>query len=563
MLNLLIMASVRAHHYAASLLIGAVVLATFAWAGFRIPTVEASCGTGEAINLSVPAPGQPISGTVTLTASTLNSNPQPSAVTFMITAPNPSPVTLGQATQSPVTAGTWVLPWNSATQPNNSYQFVAVAQYGTNTTLDCPSTPISANIINAANPSPNTPPTPTSATPQLSVAIYPNVWNAGAGTAASNKFTVNGNFTDPQGTTPVTPANGATFLWRTNAGTINSSTDQAVTLTATSQPGTYNIGVQVTMMGLSATAQGTVTLTNTPKPTPGASVTPSPSPSGTPMPPASYSYNGQTYQLSSSEAQQLTSNPTIFHPTTATNSDPYLAVSTLGCLQMALGSAYEPIAAGTTAPQLSQRLAADDCFTGSNKIPATLAPIEPTVITQIPTETDVVSIGSVSNETISGKDGTKIKAIVVSGVSTPNSSLFVYVFSDPMVLRAQTDSQGKWTYVLVNPLKPGHHEIYAVSQKDSANFVRTPAVPITVAAAATNSSTPSLVIDGPLQPAQVTFGIASLLMLGLAIFLLIRLSRHGKVIPATQPTPTLIQPATAPASAPLPTPTDDSSHGAT
>src|SRR5258708_31651459 len=39
------------------------------------------------------------------------------------------------------------------------------------------------------------------------------------------------------------------------------------------------------------------------------------------------------------------------------------------------------------------------------------------------------------------------------------------------------------SYVLQNPLKPGEHKIYAVAEKDSNNFVRTPAVPIAIAAA--------------------------------------------------------------------------------
>jgi hypothetical protein len=562
------MASVRAHHYAASLLIVAVILGSIAITGFRVPTILASCGTGGPITLTAPSAGANISGTYNFTATT-GSGSLPTSVTFEETAPNQYPLGQGQRT---TTYGTWTLPYDTTTSqtPNGAYQFAVMAQYGTNTTSICTSAPVQANVANpvTSNPSPAPSPSPAGA-PHLTVGINPANWSGPAGSQAG--FAVDGNLYNGQTVTAITPPNGATFSWHTNAGTLSTTSQPGVNLTTTTKPGTYNIGVQVNMAGLTATASANVTVgptivsTSPPSgsPQPAASGSPSPSPASSP-PPTSYTYNGQSYQISPVQATQLSSVPTIFHPTAPTNSDPYLAISTLACLQKALGSAYVPIAAGTQAPQLSQRLTADDCFSGSNKIPASLAPIQPTVITQVPTASDVVNINSVANETITGTGGTKITAILVSGTSTPNTNLFVYVFSDPMVLRAQTDSQGKWTYVLENPLKPGHHEIYAVSQEDASTFVRTPAVPITVAAAATNSNAPSLIIDGPLQPAQVAFAAASLLMLVLAIFLLIRLARHGAHGPvAVQPTATLIQPAQAQAAAPASTPGDDAGHGVT
>ena len=538
------MASVRAHHYAASLLIGAVVMATFAWTGLKIPTAFASCSTGEGIALTAPSAGSVVSGNLTLSASTQATSPQPTSVTFMITAPNQ--ISLGQATLSPITAGTWVLPWNSGTVPNNGYQFAAVAQYGNTATYSCASAAVAANVLNGPAPTSTSAP---AASPRLQVAITPTSMQTVPGGTAT--FTVAGSYLDGTSATPVTPAMGATFAWRTNAGTLTTSTLPQTLLTTTAQPGTYSLSVEVTMKGLTTTVQAPVVVATKPAPTPVQTAPPSKSPSPAPLSPVSssdptsFSYNGSTYTLPPAQSQLLQSSPSIFHPVTATNSDPYLPISTLACLEQALGSSYTPISTGVASPTLSQRLAADACFSGSGKIPATLAPIQPLHISQVPTETDIVSIASVGNVTITGASGTKITAILVTGSAAPNSTIFVYVFSDPMVLRAQTNAQGKWTYVLENPLKPGHHEIYGVSQKDASTFVRTPAVPITVAAASSDSTAPSLVIDGPLQPAQVAFGLGSLLMLAVAIILLVQLSRGHHEAAAIRPPPVLIQPAAA------------------
>ena len=175
---------------------------------------------------------------------------------------------------------------------------------------------------------------------------------------------------------------------------------------------------------------------------------------------------------------------------------------------------------------MNDRLKADACFTGSNKIPAVLAPVSPSQITTIPTESDIVNVSSLTSEAIKNSSGTKINAILLAGTGTPSSDIFLYFFSDdPMVLRAQTNSQGKWSYVLENPLNPGQHHVYAVSQSASNNFVRTSALPFAVAAAASGNQDGSLIIQNALSPSQVAYIGGAILMVLIGLFLLFRLRR--------------------------------------
>jgi hypothetical protein len=233
--------------------------------------------------------------------------------------------------------------------------------------------------------------------------------------------------------------------------------------------------------------------------------------------------------------------PSIFKPPKPTNSDPTVTVQVLGCLAQKLGTNFAAISDGQTPASLAARLDGAKCFSGSNKIPAALAPVEPSDISDLPVETTQVAVDSLTNESIVNASGTKITAIVAKGTGVPSSSVFLYVFSnDPMVLRAETDSSGKWTYVLENPLKPGHHKVYAVSQADASSFVRTPAVPVTIAAAASGSEDGSLVIENGLSSAQVTYVAIAALMVAIAIFLLVRLVRTKRI--ARPVAPVIIQP---------------------
>lgn len=557
--------SIKTHHVIVSLFIGAIALASFAWLGIQAPTALATCSTGASINVTVPASSQTLSGVVALTALTPTASPVPSGVTFEITSPALN--VLGSvSTQTPTPNGpAWVFNWDSHSIPDGSYNFVAIAHFGTNSTYDCLSAAMPASIYNSSAGSGNQ-------TPTLAINISPISWVGVPG--QNQQFNVNGVYTDSFGVQhPVTPAGGATYQWGTNAGSLSVNGGPAVTLTDGTATGTFNIGVAVKMNGLSVTKSVPVKIALT---TAGTTST-APSPSPTPAPgTTTASSDGSGVPLTPAQIQVLSTMPTIFRPTNATNSDPVVPVQTLGCLQQALGDKFNQISSGQAQPTTDDRVKGSSCFSGANKIPATLAPVQPANLTDLPTTTDLVTLANVKNETITSKSGSKITAILLSGSGTPNASVYLYIFSDPMVLRAQTDGQGKWSYVLEDPLKPGHHELYAVSQKDSSNFVRTPAVPVSIAAASPGNSDGSLIIDHSLTPAQISYIAGSAIMVLAALVLLLRLLRRrrktapaGPAAPAAAPAapaapaagvipptvaPAIVTPTTATPAASIPAP---------
>lgn len=537
--------SVKTHHVAVSLIIGALVLGGLAWTGLRAPTALATCSTGANISLLAPPANTTLSGTTTLTASTSGSSSQPQAVTFMITAP--SQIALGDVSSPSGSGGAiWSFSWDSRSVPDGGYQFAAVAHYGTNTTYDCLSAPVPAQVLNS---------TAGGKSPTLAASISPGSWEGTPG--QQQQFSVTGVYTDALGQQhSVTPAAGATYQWGTNAGQLSAPNGPAVTLTDGPTTGSFMIGVSINMDGLNITKQVQVKIVasgTTSGSSPGG---PSPSPSPSPQ-----SGSDDTAPLTPQQITMLQTTPTIFRPSAPTNADPIVPVQTLGCLLQKLGTQFDTISSGASQPTLSDKLAGAECFSGSTKIPSSLAPVAPASITNLPTTGNVVTLDSAKNETITSKSGSKVTAILLSGTGTPTANIFLYIFSDPMVLRAQTDSQGKWTYVLENPLKPGHHEFYAVSQQDSANFVRTPALPVTIAAAAQGNQDGSLVIEHALQPVQIGYIIGSALMVVIGLFLLLRLTLRRRTAPL-QSAPSLVVPAAPapPGSTPAPAPDDNSDH---
>ena len=534
--------SIKAHHVIVSLFIGAIGLASLAWLGTQAPAALAQCGTGASIGVAVPASGQSLSGVVSLTAYTPNSGPMPSGVTFEFsTTQQPIGSVSTPNTGGPSPSGVaWVFNWDSHSVADGSYSFMAIAHYGASITQDCPSTPVTANVYNSSANS--------GSQPTLSINISPASWEGAPG--QNQQFSVTGVFTDQLGVQhPVTPANGATYQWGTNAGLLSPNGTPTITLIDGSVPGTFNIGVAVQMNGLTATKGVTVKIV-----LPGSNTATQPSPTATP-PPGSGTGDGSNAPLTPAQIQALSTIPTIFRPTNATNSNPVVPIQTLGCLEEKLGAAFNPISSGQSQATIDQRVLGSSCFSGANKIPATLAPVDPANITDIPTTNNLVTLSDVKNEIISGKS--KVTAILLSGNGTPNSSVYLYIFSDPMVLRARTDSQGKWSYVLENPLKPGHHEFYAVSQQDSSSFVRTPAIPVSIAAAAPGSSDGSLIIEHTLTPTQIGYIAGSAVMVLAGLILLWRLLRRRRPQALSGAAPVVVTPNTNP---PAPAPTAPENH---
>ncbi|MDF2461242.1 MAG: hypothetical protein K0S68_645, partial [Candidatus Saccharibacteria bacterium] len=77
----------RTHHFAAFLLVGAVVLSTFAWLGVRTPTALAACMSGTTVVMAAGTSGNTsLSGIQTLKAHS-TATTTATSMTFRIAAP--------------------------------------------------------------------------------------------------------------------------------------------------------------------------------------------------------------------------------------------------------------------------------------------------------------------------------------------------------------------------------------------------------------------------------------------------------------------------------------------
>ncbi len=486
---------------------GAVVLSALAWLITDSAEVKAACGPGTSVVVTSPSLTStnsltPLSGVVTLRA---HSTPAAaSSLAFILVSSAQKP--LGEATR----VGTeWTLSWDTRNQANGPYQLLALARYGSTTSLDCASAATPIHIHNS----------PTQ-TPRLVAALTLPTWQGTPGQTATVR--VEALSVDQYGRQA--RVNPATVRWQSALGRIEASTNDSAIFTAGLVLGTGLIAADITHNSQAARAiAGVKVVATSPRPAiTGTPVTDSPRPATSP--PAT----PEVQALSAAEASRLAAMPTIFRPTAPTNSNPVVALPTLGCLERAVGAArFSEISNGRGVPTAPERQRAASCFSGSEPIPAILAPIMPAQIADVEVASNLVSIAGIKNQTITNKDGKKISGLYLSGQGAPNSVVFLYVFSDPLVLRAETDRQGVWNYVLETPLTAGQHEIYAVTAKD-ATFVRTPAAPITIATMAPNNPHGGLIVERPWSTAQLSLATLAALMVLAAIGLLVSMLRRRR-----------------------------------
>lgn len=122
----------------------------------------------------------------------------------------------------------------------------------------------------------------------------------------------------------------------------------------------------------------------------------------------------------------------------------------------------------------------EQCFIRrSSVVPANLAPVEPSKVRSLPVKKEV-KLEKFQKISKNGKD-----AIEISGRAKPNQTVLVYVFSEPLVLVAKADNEGRWTYVLEDPMEPGDHESFVTVEGDGADqpIVRSAGFGFAIAAA--------------------------------------------------------------------------------
>lgn len=189
------------HHLIVVFFAGALVLSSLAVLTVSPGTAQAACPTGSSVIITAPsstANTTPLSGITTLQAY---STPiAASGVSFML---YPTQQTIGEATQN---GSLWKLDWDTRNQPNGTYQLMAIAHFGSTTSLDCasPVAPLAINNLATQIPS-------------LKTTVTPNTWQGPVGASAA--FSLDVQFTDQYGRqSHVVPT---TVVWSTPLGSVS------------------------------------------------------------------------------------------------------------------------------------------------------------------------------------------------------------------------------------------------------------------------------------------------------------------------------------------------------
>jgi len=111
------------------------------------------------------------------------------------------------------------------------------------------------------------------------------------------------------------------------------------------------------------------------------------------------------------------------------------------------------------------------------------------------------------------------KKITFSGKGPPDSIVFIFIYSTPIIAKVRTDSQGNWTYTLEKELEDGTHEMYVASVDNTGRIVaKSNPVPLVKEAAAVQIG---FTLSPILEPEEQGFFGRNLFFVLLIIFLLI------------------------------------------
>ena len=72
------------------------------------------------------------------------------------------------------------------------------------------------------------------------------------------------------------------------------------------------------------------------------------------------------------------------------------------------------------------------------------------------------------------KDKGRVK---LSGKGEPNTTLYLYIYSDPIIVTVQTDDYGNWEYELEEELAVGDHEVYVAVKDEQSGEVEAKSLP--------------------------------------------------------------------------------------
>ncbi len=89
-------------------------------------------------------------------------------------------------------------------------------------------------------------------------------------------------------------------------------------------------------------------------------------------------------------------------------------------------------------------------------------------------------------ETAVFPDGTEdLTKLLIRGMGPPDSTIFLFIYSTPIIVDTRTNSEGEWFYLLNQEIEDGSHEVYvALADETGKVIAKSSPVPFVKEAAA-------------------------------------------------------------------------------
>lgn len=189
------------------------------------------------------------------------------------------------------------------------------------------------------------------------------------------------------------------------------------------------------------------------------------------------------------------------------------------CLHDSLGeSRFNEINSGNVMPSETERSKANICFNKINQTQQNFLPPPPESIHFAQANTKIVNVSDVS-QTSRDDDNTLGGQIVFKGKGTPNSTVYIYIFSEPLVVTTTTDENGDWVYELEEPLSGEKHIAYAAVKDTSGKVIRSSVFDFTVIAAETDIQNTFIKEETGAEPARNMMLIYSLIAMSTGLLI--------------------------------------------
>lgn len=225
-----------------------------------------------------------------------------------------------------------------------------------------------------------------------------------------------------------------------------------------------------------------------------------------------------------------------------TSSQVQVPPATKSCVEEILTTKrYTEINSGGSRPTADESTKIATCFAPSKYVlPSNFSPVDPAKVSDLESS-DIVSVSNLENVTIK-VDSKDKQTLKITGKTTPNSTVILYVYSDPLVITTKSDGDGNWQYTIEDPLEPGKHEVYAIVDNGDGVYKRSDPMSFlisTASASAVNPNGMSLTLSEPPKktPTQsntnlivyIAGSIAVLIVAFAGLYLIVRSHHKHKI----------------------------------